>query len=95
MELKSKILSSELEFRKYIIQNRRDIKRIFICEDSLDNLIYFYCFANDNVFVATKEQSAKKMASFIKTYLKLSFELKYCFVLKIQKDIALELINPY
>ena len=69
------IFDSEKEFRKYLIQKSKSIKRLIIFEDNLDSMIFFYCFMNNKTIVASKEYSYKDFMIFKKDYIMLSNEL--------------------
>lgn len=73
---KSYIFNSELEFRNYIILNIEDVDKIWIFEDDLDHMIFFYCFLLDGSFIATKELSTNNFDSYKKVYKKLMKLLK-------------------
>ena len=67
MKVNSIILKSELEFREYITYNSEEILKIFIFEDKLDNLIFFYCFTNDSM-IAVKENLIKPFSYYKEIY---------------------------
>ena len=75
MKIKNIILNSESEFRKYIISNSDDILKIFVFEDSLDPIIFFYCFFSNGLIIATKEPSTKEFLYYNKIYTQLTREL--------------------
>ena len=76
MELKTIIFNSELEFREYVIQNSKRISHIIVFEDFLDHTIFFYCFLEGSLIVATKEQSANNFSTYKKIYQQLATELE-------------------
>ena len=68
MKIRSILLSSELEFRNYVISNSQNISQVIIFEDILDCVSFFYCFCKDGTIVATKEFMCKSFSFFRKTY---------------------------
>ena len=79
MELKTIILSSEEEFRNYIISNSSNIYKFIIFEDALNNVIFFYCFDKNRVIISTKEY--RKNFSFFKNkYLSLAKDLFFATI---------------
>ena len=77
MGLNTIIFNSESEFRKYITLNAKDIAQIFIFEDELDQVIFFYCFTKKDLVVATKAPSSKSFFSYKEVYQKLAKELNF------------------
>ena len=75
MEFECIIFNSELEFRKYVIQHVKNIQRVLVFEDELDQMIFFYCFTKGHIYVSTKELSIKDFSSFKETYSHLASEL--------------------
>ena len=78
MGLTTIIFNSEPEFRKYITLNAKDIAQIFVFEDELDRVIFFYCLTKNHLIVATKEPSSKNFFPYKEIYEKLAekFNLK-------------------
>ena len=74
MEFESIIFKSELEFRNYVVQNIKDISKIIVFEDILENNLYFYCFINESIIVGTKEQSIKRFDFYKEIYQSLTKE---------------------
>ena len=72
MKYKSIIFDSELKFREYLIQNFEQIYKLFVFEDSLDNVIYFYCFFNNYVMIAAKEKVKSNFCYYAKLYKELA-----------------------
>lgn len=68
MKIRTVILSSEVEFRNYVISNSQNISQVIIFEDILDCVSFFYCFCKDGTIVATKEFMCKSFSFFRKTY---------------------------
>ena len=93
MEFKCIIFDSELEFRKYVIQYSKELRRIIIFEDTLDEFIFFYCFMKDNTIVATKELSTKNFSSFKSSYLQLVTKLNCNASIHRNKIDVLEFFN--
>ena len=91
MKYKGIILSSELDFREYLIQNFENISKIFIFEDSLDNIIYFYCFFNNYIFIATKEKLEKTFFYYKNLYNQLAQEYKFKNITKSNQEKVLKL----
>lgn len=58
MEYKINIFDSELEFRNNVILITKRISQIYVFEDVLDSVIFFYCFLEDASVFATKDFSA-------------------------------------
>ncbi len=82
------ILKSEIELRKYINSHKNIIMKIIVFEDTLDNVVYFYCFTK-NIMLATKE--FKKFECFINIYNEIYKELD--FKTYFNKDKVLKLIK--
>ena len=82
------IFKNELEFREYITYNSEEILKIFIFEDELDNIIFFYAFTND-LIVAAKENMLKPFSYYEEIYKLLSKKIKLSAYLK--KDKVLKL----
>lgn len=76
MKLKSIIFKSELDFRNFIVKNSNDILNIFICEDNLDNCIYFYSFTSNNFLFETKEPTSNNFSYYVEIYKNLIDKLK-------------------
>lgn len=57
MPLQNTIFNSELSFREYLINNSNNIKKIYLFEDKLDNIIYFYCFFLDRSVIAAYKKN--------------------------------------
>ena len=76
MGLTTIIFNSESEFRKYIILNAKYVAQIFVFEDELDHVIFFYCITKNHLIVATKEPSSKNFFSYKENYEKLAEKLK-------------------
>ncbi|MBR3132483.1 MAG: hypothetical protein IKG42_00115 [Clostridia bacterium] len=72
MKQKTKILSSERDFRNYINSNKSSIKQILVFEDLLYKTIFFYCFCKDNLIVATKEYNNRNFSFYLKKYEKIA-----------------------
>ena len=51
------IFLNELEFRKYILLNIKEIDKIFVSLDILENIIYFYCLISNELLLGTKEHT--------------------------------------
>ena len=49
--------NSELEFRNYVLHNKNNIDKLYVFEDTLDNIIFFYCITINGTIVATKLKS--------------------------------------
>ena len=75
MGLKTIIFNSELEFRNYVILNSKRISSIIVFEDLLDCTIFFYCFFQEGLIVATKEHSENNFSTYRKIYQQLKAEL--------------------
>ena len=65
------IFDSELKFRKHLIKNYNDIQNIILFEDRLDDVIYFYCFTNNELILSTKKSSIKDFEYYSNIYQKL------------------------
>lgn len=92
MNSKFIIFKYEREFRNYIINNYKNINKIIIFEDSLDNVIYFYCFTLNNIVISCKENNIKNILYYEKVYLMLSN--KYNLINEINhKDKSIKLIK--
>ena len=90
MNLNTIIVNSELEFRKYIEDNFEEVVKIYVFEDTLDNTIFFYLFAKNNVIVATKELSMNNFSYYYKLYSLLAKKLKlYSYNLNKSKTLKL------
>ena len=85
------ILNTELEFRNYIIKNINNILQIILFEDELDQIIFFYCFFQNDIIIATKEPACKNFSFYKKTYHLLNQELS--FIEKENKSKSLRLIK--
>lgn len=83
MEIKTIIFGSEPEFRDYVIRHSKDIIRIVIFEDKLDNKIFFYCFMTKRLIVATSEPLTITYEFFHKAYItlanSLNLQITSCF----------------
>lgn len=69
------IFDSEIKFRKYLIKNSEDIISIILFEDKLDNTIFFYCFMNNNLILASKNSSINNFEYYLEIYMKLIVKL--------------------
>jgi len=49
--------NSELKFRNFVLNNINNIEKLYVFEDTLDEIIFFYCITINNNIVATKEKS--------------------------------------
>lgn len=79
------ILNSELEFRNYIISFSNEIMKIIIFEDTLDNIIYFYCFTR-KLILATKE-SNKPFVDYVSIYTQIKDKLNLKTCIEEQKKV--------
>ena len=77
MELETILLCSELEFRHYVTQHRNTVQGIWIWEDVLDSIIYFYCFCSQGTIVATKESIYMHFPYYLGIYELLAKELSF------------------
>ena len=68
MNLKTIILNSELVFRNYIVRRIEFIDKIIIFGDTLDNIIFFYCFMDDGTIIATKELELSRFSYYVDVY---------------------------
>ena len=66
------ILNSELKLRNYINNYSDEIMKIILFEDSLDNIVYFYCYTK-KILLTTKDY--------------LSFDYYYNIYTKIYKKL--------
>ena len=73
--MKNYVFNSELEFRKYVILNSKDVCKLFVSDDILENFIYFYCIFSDKSIIAAKEVSRNNFSYYNKIYRQLSEEL--------------------
>lgn len=89
MKINSIVFNSEIEFRESVIYNYNYIDKIYIFEDSLDNIIYFYCFLYNKSFFATKTYN-NDFIYYSTIYKKLQKELKISFESKNPKILKLK-----
>lgn len=76
MSLEIITFNSELEFREYVIQHSKGIERLLVFEDTLDQMIFFYCFAKSGSYVATKEHLFENFNAFKHIYTQLANKLE-------------------
>lgn len=93
MKFKTIIFNSELEFRRYVFQNVKDIFQIYVFEDVLDHIIFFYCFTQEGSIVATKEPSSNKLSYYIEMYKLLTKEFNICISPDLNQARTLKLIK--
>ena len=72
MKSEINIFNSELEFRNHVILNSKRISQIYVFEDILDSIIFFYCFREDYSVFATKEASSNNFSYYREIYMHLA-----------------------
>ena len=80
MKIRTIILSSEIEFRNYVISNYPNISQVIIFEDILDGVSFFYCFFKDGTIIATKEFMYKPFSHFRKIYSDMAKHINFSIV---------------
>lgn len=95
MEFKSIIFESELEFRNYVEQNRKDISKIIVFEDILENNIYFYGFIQESLMVAAVEHAMDKFDFYEKVYQSLIEELNFYIIPIKSQSKVLKLVKHF
>ena len=86
------ILNSELEFRKYVIGNSKNIYKVFISEDILDETIFFYCLTSERNIIAAKEFKGN-FISYCELYTEFAELLKLDTEVDFNKTKTLKLIK--
>ena len=77
MQFKCTIYNSELEFRKQIESNSLSINKMYVYEDTLSNVIYFYAFIEEKTMIATKEIADNNYLYYYQLYKELNIPIEY------------------
>ena len=83
------IFKNELLFRISIINNKDIIDKIYVYEDNLDNIIFFYCFTINNTIFAAKETSNNNYSYYQKIYNSIKNELELNAIIDSQFKLIL------
>ena len=80
MKYRCIVLKSEIDFYKYIIMNYNLVDRIFVFEDTLDNIIFFYAILQDNTFIGAKEVANNNYLNYYEKYMSLDLPVEFSSV---------------
>ena len=58
MKLNSIVYKSEIDFRNFVLHNINNIDKLYVFEDVLDKIIFFYCITKNNYYVSSKVESS-------------------------------------
>lgn len=93
MKSEINIFNSELEFRNHVILNSKRISQIYVFEDILDSIIFFYCFLEDYSVFATKEASSDHFSYYREIYTKLASKYQLKVIENFKQPNSLKLAN--
>ena len=85
------ILNSESEFRNCVNSNLENVSQIFVFEDILDKIIFFYCFTKNDMIYATKEPSKNNFKTYSRFYKRLSKKLHLQIFLSYKQLISIKM----
>ncbi len=72
------VLDSELEFRKFVIQNSSKLTQIIVFDDKKENAIFFYFLTSNGRVYSAKELSLKYFEKYKNYYRKIALDYGLC-----------------
>lgn len=75
MECKATVYGSEKTFRNYVTTNSKKISHLYLFKDHVADVIYFYCFFDDYLYIASSVTIHTDFSFYAKIYSKLATKL--------------------